>query len=349
VAEEVAVPTPAPRALRGVRVLVAEDDPVSQLLARDLLARQGALVTLAATGTEAVAAAGGGGFDIVLMDIRMPEMDGLDACRRIRALPGGGLPIVALTANALAGQRERCLAAGMDGYLTKPLEPEALYAELCRWLRLPADEADAQRPAVGAQRALPGFDAAKVRRALEQAPNAWRSMVRTFVAEYPAAATAIGAALDAGDRARAGEALHRLRGAAGALGAEDLTAAAQRLELTLDKGGSVDAGLRADFFARAEATLEVLGELETPSEDQASAGGAEPGSEEWTERIRDLEALLEAGNTRALDHLPWLEGWVGAEAPMGGRDLLRQIEALDFPAALEALRGLREGVVASLR
>jgi polar amino acid transport system substrate-binding protein len=349
VAEEVAVPTPAPRALRGVRVLVAEDDPVSQLLARDLLARQGALVTLAATGTEAVAAAGGGGFDIVLMDIRMPEMDGLDACRRIRALPGGGLPIVALTANALAGQRERCLAAGMDGYLTKPLEPEALYAELCRWLRLPADEADAQRPVVGAQRALPGFDAAKVRRALEQAPNAWRSMVRTFVAEYPAAATAIGAALDAGDRARAGEALHRLRGAAGALGAEDLTAAAQRLELTLDKGGSVDAGLRADFFARAEATLEVLGELETPSEDQASAGGAEPGSEEWTERIRDLEALLEAGNTRALDHLPWLEGWVGAEAPMGGRDLLRQIEALDFPAALEALRGLREGVVASLR
>jgi CheY-like chemotaxis protein len=117
-------------------VLVAEDDKTNQWLVRDLLIRRGVEVTLASTGAEAVAAAVRGGFDIVLMDIRMPEMDGLEACRRIRALPNGGLPIVALTANALAEERERCLAAGMDGYLTKPLEPEALYAELCRWLRL---------------------------------------------------------------------------------------------------------------------------------------------------------------------------------------------------------------------
>ncbi len=65
--------------------------------------------------------------------------------------------------------------------------------------------------------------------------------------------------------------------------------------------------------------------------------------------MRELEALLEAGNTRALDHLPWLERWVGAEAPGEGRELLRQIEALDFPAALETLRGLEEGVVVNPR
>jgi CheY-like chemotaxis protein len=208
VAEGVAVPTLAPQALRGVRVLVAEDDPVSQLLTRELLGGQGASVTLAATGAEAVAAAAKGGFDLVLMDIRMPEMDGLTACRRIRALPGGeALPIVALTANALVGERERCLAAGMDGYLAKPLEPAALSAELCRWLRLPAGERGVPQPAsaVAAVPALHGFDAVKVRRLLDETPEAWRSMVRVLVAEYPVAATAIGAdldALDAGDRAR---------------------------------------------------------------------------------------------------------------------------------------------------
>jgi len=197
------VAMPAPETLRGARVLVAEDDKTNQWLVRDLLVRRGVEVTLASTGAEAVAAAARGGFDIVLMDIRMPEMDGLEACRRIRALPNGGLPIVALTANALAEERERCLAAGMDGYLTKPLEPENLYAELCRQLRLPAGHIGDRRPAAATlapERALPGFDAVKVRRWQDEFPDTWRRMVRAFVAGYPEATTAIRTALDAGDR-----------------------------------------------------------------------------------------------------------------------------------------------------
>jgi signal transduction histidine kinase/HPt (histidine-containing phosphotransfer) domain-containing protein/ActR/RegA family two-component response regulator len=345
-------PVPALESLRGVRVLVAEDDPVSQLLARDLLSRRGALVTVAANGTEAVSAAAQGDFDIVLMDVRMPEMDGLEACRRIRALPAGGLPIIALTANALAGERERCLAAGMDGYLTKPLEPEALYAELGRWLRSLADVIGTPAPAhatVAAAPALPGFDAVKVLRWLDEAPDALHGMVQTFAAECPASATAIGAALEAGDRTRAGNLLHRLRGAAGALGAEELAAAAGRLELSLVSDGPVDADLRGHFFASAAATVAALAALEIPAVEDASQAYTAPGSEEQSQRLRELEALLEAGNTRALDHVPWLEGWVRAEAPREGRELLRQIEALDFTAALEILRGLQEGVFANHR
>ncbi|MCG6985455.1 MAG: transporter substrate-binding domain-containing protein, partial [Thiocapsa sp.] len=338
-------------ALRGIRVLVAEDDPVSQLLARDLLRNRGAVVTLAATGTEAVAAAAQGGFDIVLMDVRMPEMDGLTACRRIRALPGGEtLPIVALTANALAGERERCLAAGMNSYLTKPLEPEALCAELCRWLRLPAGEIGVRRRAsapLAAERAMPGFDAVKVRRWQDEFPDTWRRMVRAFVAGYPAGTTAIRTALDAGDRARAGDMLHRLRGTAGSLGAEELSESAGRLELALANDGPVDAGLRADFFATAEATLALLAGLEPPAAEAASVECAEPGCGDRSQRMRELEALLEAGNTRALDHLPWLERRLAAEAPAEGAELLRQIEALDFPAALETLRRVGACIVAN--
>jgi CheY-like chemotaxis protein len=347
-----ASPAPALAALRGVRVLVAEDDPVSQLLARDLLIRRGALVTVAATGTEAVAAAAGGGFDLVLMDVRMPEMDGLEASRRIRSLPDGGPPIVALTASALAGERERCLEAGMDGYLTKPLEPEGLDAELCRWLRPVTGALDLPPPASdarGTAPALPGFDLAKVQHWLGQAPDAWYAMVRTFVSEYPQVATDIGAALDAGDRPRAGELLHRLRGAAGALGAEELTAAAGRLEQALASDGPVDADLREGFFASANAVLAALAALDTPAVEAASEGSAESGCEEPSTRLRKLETLLEAGNTRALDHLPWLERWVDTEAPWEARELPRQIETLDFPAALKTLRGLGDGVFANPR
>jgi signal transduction histidine kinase/AmiR/NasT family two-component response regulator/HPt (histidine-containing phosphotransfer) domain-containing protein len=267
-AEEISVATaPTPTALRGMRVLVAEDGPVSQLLVRDLLGRRGALVTLAATGTEAVAAAARGDFDIVLMDMRMPEMDGLEACRRIRALPNGSLPIVALTANALAEERERCLAAGMDGYLTKPLEPETLYAELYRWLRPASDEQDLPRPApaAAARPALPGFDAPKVWHWLDHAPDAWSVMVRAFVGEYPATVAAIRAALDADDRAQAADLLHRLRGGAAALGAQGLTESAERLELALASDAPVDADLCADLFARAEAALTVLARLQPPT------------------------------------------------------------------------------------
>jgi len=103
--------------------------------------------------------------------------------------------------------------------------------------------------------------------------------------------------------------------------------------------GPVDADLRERFFASAEAVLAVLAEVETPSGD-ASAQGTEPGCKEHSQRVRELEALLDAGNTRALDSLPWLERCFGAEASDAGGQLLRQIETLDFPAALETLRGL---------
>jgi HPt (histidine-containing phosphotransfer) domain-containing protein len=142
--------------------------------------------------------------------------------------------------------------------------------------------------------------------------------------------------------------LHRLRGACGALGANELAVAAGRLEQALANDGPVDAGLRAEFFASAETTLAVLAELEAPSEAPASAGTPGPGDGESGQRLHELEALLEAGNTRALDQLPWLERWVNAETSAEGAELLRQIEALDFPAALQTLRALQESR-ASLR
>lgn len=131
-------------AVAGVRVLVAEDHPVNQHLARVMLSKAGCVVEIARNGAEAVAAlASGRCFDVVLMDVSMPVMDGLEATRRIRALsePARAVSIVALTASAMHEHREEAAAAGMDGFLAKPLEQEELLAAIARWSKPPEEAA----------------------------------------------------------------------------------------------------------------------------------------------------------------------------------------------------------------
>ena len=118
--------------LSGRRVLLAEDDPISAILARTLLAREGCEVDHVANGEAAVEAAAAGAYDLILMDVRMPRLSGMEAARRLRA-KGLATPIVALTADAFEDDRRACLAAGMDDFLVKPLAPEALRGVLTRW------------------------------------------------------------------------------------------------------------------------------------------------------------------------------------------------------------------------
>jgi len=121
--------------VRGLRILIAEDCAINQLLTRRMLEREGCIVSVAPNGSEAVKRLSAEPFDLVFMDMQMPEMDGIEATRRIRTLdgPAAGIPIVGLTANALDSDRARCLEAGMNDYLSKPFFPEQLRAMLARW------------------------------------------------------------------------------------------------------------------------------------------------------------------------------------------------------------------------
>ena len=118
----------------GVRVLLAEDNPVNALLVQTLLKREGCTVELAGTGEEALAALAHSRYDLVLMDMRMPGMDGPETARALRAREDA-TPIIALTANSFESDRKECLEAGMNAFLTKPLEPAALRAALIRWTK----------------------------------------------------------------------------------------------------------------------------------------------------------------------------------------------------------------------
>jgi CheY-like chemotaxis protein len=133
-----AVATQAQRPMVSFNILLAEDNPVNQRLACTLLQRQGHRVTVANNGQEALLAWQKGGFDLILMDMMMPEVDGIQATHRIRQLeaqsnqPGVRTPIIAMTANVMDGDRERCLAAGMDDYVSKPISVHALREALQR-------------------------------------------------------------------------------------------------------------------------------------------------------------------------------------------------------------------------
>jgi len=153
------VPDTATVTLLPLRLLLAEDNPVNQIVTRDMLESAGHHVTIANDGVQALALAGHGDYDLILMDMQMPGMDGLEATRRIRALPppAGSVPIIALTANALAADAERCRVAGMNGYLSKPVEPRTLTAAM----------AEATGMSLSADVLAVGADAALLRQRLD--------------------------------------------------------------------------------------------------------------------------------------------------------------------------------------
>jgi PAS domain S-box-containing protein len=200
-----------------LRVLVAEDNPVNQHVARSLLERRGHTVEIVENGQLAVDAMRVGSFDVVLMDLQMPVMDGLTATRRIRALPGcGSVPIVALTAHVLAEDRERCLAAGMTSCVTKPFRPHDLFAEIEGW-GIPQPPPAAPEPAQV-------VDLNGLRQVMREAgvEDAVGDLIQTFLGDCPGRLAAIEEADAAGDPARMERAAHAYKSAAGAIRAGSL-------------------------------------------------------------------------------------------------------------------------------
>ena len=235
------VPEPAPPAAagtptvpRGARVLVAEDNPVNKQILVKALERAGYIVDVRSTGLEAVQAVTEGPFHAVLMDCQMPEMDGYEATRLVRLLEGSGrhTPIIAITASAMSSDRDQCLAAGMDDFVSKPVRPEDLLATLARWVRAePGDEVPASRASaadaatpVPATAAVDAHVIQDLRQSLGPRGDAiFRELVDVFLDDAPLSLQGIRAAASAGDAELFGRAAHRLKGSAASFGADRLT------------------------------------------------------------------------------------------------------------------------------
>jgi len=226
---------PADLPERRLQVLLAEDNVVNQRLAATLLERRGHKVTIAGNGREAVAAVSAQAFDVALMDVQMPEMGGFEATAAIRAAESErGTPrlaIIAMTAHAMKGDRERCLAAGMDDYLTKPLDPRRLCALV-------------EELAPGGRATPPGVEPDTMPVEVLARVGGDRALLaeisRLFVEDAPRHLQRIREALDAGDSESLRRAAHGLKGAAANFDAEGVVNAARALE-EMGRSGEPDA------------------------------------------------------------------------------------------------------------
>ncbi len=245
-----------PAVFAGLRALVADDNPVNQKLALRLLERLGAEVTLVGNGVEALQALGDRQFDVVLMDCQMPQMDGYEATRQLRASPGmgrnQGIPVIAVTAHALATDRAKCLAAGMNDYLTKPVDPSRLRQAISK------ATASFERPAPPAALLSPLFDETEMLRRTDDDREFAGELIAVFVRSAAQTLDLIGEALgEHGAGAPTDEAVrrlaHSLKGSAGTVAALAISAGAAHLERAADPAASRAAlhSLRVAFESTA--------------------------------------------------------------------------------------------------
>nr|WP_320191358.1 ATP-binding protein [uncultured Desulfobacter sp.] len=227
----------------GARILLAEDNKINQQIALELLKPTGALVDVADNGRQAVRMANADAYDLVFMDIQMPEMNGLQATEEIRVtLDSKNLPIIAMTAHAMAGDREKSLAAGMQDHVTKPIDPDALYSALAQWIpgkkrkHLQKQEVSlkahdtAGRTNVHIPIDLPGIDIDKGLRNVNDNRQFYRNLLFKFNRDYTDAPQKIQELIDREDFPEARRLAHSVKGLAGSLGASPLQKAAQVLE-----------------------------------------------------------------------------------------------------------------------
>ncbi|MBF0184789.1 MAG: response regulator [Magnetococcales bacterium] len=353
--------TEAAQKIMGAHVLLADDNKINQQVSTALLEGHGLQVTVVGNGLEAVEAVRNQAFDIALMDIQMPEMDGFQATKRIRQMPGGeNLPIIALTAHAMVGDKEKSIAAGMNDHITKPIDPDKLFKTLVQWIT-PADRSAVKSAQLRAenkmvtvpQHELPGIDVKTGLRQVAGNRELFNRLLREFYHDYQNVVAVIRGHLQQGKRQEVLRQIHTVKGIAGSLGAHALHRITRDLENALKEEseygvfleqfsgeiGRIIAGIAA--LQPDVQTVIANPEVDAAAQAVTVSVGGEINQEKLLSLLLELKQLLSAGHSRALDKLTETKvHLVGTSCESLCRRLEQAIEEYEFETALTALDAL---------
>ncbi len=329
--------------ISGARILLVEDNDINQEVATVLLTDVGFAVTLASNGEEAVALVQERDFDLVLMDMQMPVMDGISATKAIRAVPHlRMLPIIALTANAMQAERDACLAAGMDDHVAKPIDPMSLFRTLLRWIKpraaLPPPSSRAPEASSTVDiPAIEGLDVDSALRRLQGKRRFYVSLLRKFAAGQGDAPERIRAAIDADDWSTAERVAHTLKGVAGNIGLAGVQQAASLLEAAVRKRNDravVDDLLRACEELLAPVISALVAQL---PEEEAPAPVKDVDGVALDAVCQQLRSLLASDDVQSGEVLSRHAGLLSAGLKDAYAGIHEAIGNYDFALALQRL------------
>jgi CheY-like chemotaxis protein len=343
----------------GIRVLLVEDNEMNQQVATELLESAGAIVTIANHGGEAVKILTEGDqappFDVVFMDLQMPEMDGFTATRLLRRDNRlQKFPIIAMTAHALVEERQRCLDAGMNDHVSKPIDPDNLFATLLRWAKPRPKESVKSQPlpapvGISVDEAIlpeiPGVNLADGLKRVAGNRRLYRDLLGQFAAKQGDAAAQISAALESGDRQLAERIAHTVKGVAGNFGITGVQSSAQKLEKAIREGQDTVSPLLEEFAGlmstQVHAIEQALRESAPPMPVEAQSLPFD--GEAAAAAVGRLKALLENSDGDAEEAFRSLQEAVGGvvEKPQLAA-LGASISDFDFDAALVKLDEIAE-------
>jgi signal transduction histidine kinase/CheY-like chemotaxis protein len=338
-----------------VKVLVVDDNHINLKVALAYLAQHNIRADGVSSGYEAIQKIRQKSYDLIFMDHMMPEMDGIETTRRIRALPDGqykDIPIIALSANAVTGARETFLAAGMNDFVSKPIDPKALNMALLKWL--PSSKVSSAMKPIAVRKFTPYSDPGESARILDTEAglkNAvddetlYRQMLINFNTDHASDDQLTARALETGDAAEARRLAHTLKSTAALIGAGQLHQAAQSVEKLLSDGGAADISdqpLR-DLSAALKAVIHKVRPLIVKEQSPVNHKTDLSDKTKALDLIETLEPLLEAGNTRSLELLdtidelllPWSDD---------GPILINQIQDFDFNNAAHTLKDIKQQI-----
>jgi two-component system sensor histidine kinase/response regulator len=342
--------------IRGAKVLLAEDNEINQQVAKEILEQAGLVVSIANNGKEAVEMTKEGNYDAVLMDIQMPVMGGFAATREIRKHERFmELPIIAMTAHAMEGDREKSLEAGMTDHVTKPIDPDALFSTLMRWIKPGEREVPGSPPAAAAEKEaqqdilpseLPGIALTAGLERVGGNKKLYRKLLGQFRKSQEDAPERIRSALKGGGVETAVRFAHTVKGVSGNMGAEELYHVSAKLEKALKEGREEDISHRMEEF-EAHLRLVMNGikafELAKAAQKETSHISTEVSvdKEAVTTLLTGMSGLLESDLMEAMNRLEALKGHLVHSAVAEEYERLeKHVEGFDSDSALKSLENI---------